>query len=78
MEYFYSNYLYKFLPDDIYCKILEYEWSDKKWHTKLLLDNYTIKNKFAVARQISRIKREEVFLDYSIIWDKIIQFKKNY
>lgn len=78
MEYAYSIYFYKILPDDIYLKILDYEWSEQKWYTKLDLDNYTIKNKFAISRQISKIKRDVVLLDYSIIWTKIIQFKKNF
>ena len=78
MEYAYSIYLYKILPDDIYLKILDYEWSEKKWYTKLNLDNYVIRNKFAISRQISKVKRDIVLLDYSIVWTKIIEFKKNF
>lgn len=75
----YSAYFKKFLPDDIYDKILDYEWSSKKWHTKLELDNYTIRNKFIVSRQISKYRlSEEVYLDYSIKWNNIIIFKRRY
>ncbi len=77
----YSVYFKQFLPDDMYNKILDYEWSSKKWHTKLELDNYTIRNKFIVSRQISKPHRDEineVYIDYSIKWNNIIIFKRRY
>jgi hypothetical protein len=72
MEYA-SVYLYKLVPYEIYLKIAEFEWPTKKWHIKHTLDNYTIRNKFILSRQISKVPRDEIHLDYSIKWDKIIR-----
>lgn len=78
MEYFYSIYLHKLIPYEIYKKILDYEWSEQKWHVKLELDSYVIKNKFTVCRQISKTRRDVAYIDCSIRWNNIILFKRQF
>ncbi len=65
------------LPLDLIILLSEYEWTSRKFHKSLVLDDYTIYQKFIINRQLEkpkkRIEDRENMVMYSVIWTKLIK-----
>ncbi len=74
------NYLISILPIDIINKISSYEPTSRVFYTQLELDNYLIRQKFCLCKQINkpngRNTPDRIILNYADRWTNIIKYKR--